>query len=230
MALRLRISRIVGYPESALEPLQGVRYEPGQFYKPHHDYYNACETWLDGNRHFTFLVRPRHPSPPTTTTHTQPSTRTPSLRRQLSLHPPFPSSTWSVRLRPPALFTLPHSLPPFPTPPLRPPALLPIPFHPRVRVYGSRRIIALQVYTRVSIMQVYLNHVDAGGQTGLPRLNLSVETTPYAALLFNNCLDNGEPDERTQHEGVPPTSGPKYAINGWMRSKHMGRYASRGVA
>jgi hypothetical protein len=24
-----------------------------------------------------------------------------------------------------------------------------------------------------------------------------VETTPYAALLFNNCLDNGEPDERT---------------------------------
>ena len=43
-------------------PLQGVRYtpatdgRPGQHYKPHHDFYNACETWLTGNRHFTFLV------------------------------------------------------------------------------------------------------------------------------------------------------------------------------
>ena len=46
---------------------------------------------------------------------------------------------------------------------------------------------------------------------GLPRLNLTVETTAYAALLFNNCLDNGEPDERTLHEGVPPVTGTKYA-------------------
>lgn len=33
----------------------------------------------------------------------------------------------------------------------------------------------------------------------------------------------GEPDERTQHEGVAPTAGTKYAINGWMRSKRRGR-------
>ena len=45
-ALRQRMAHLVGYPEGALEPLQGVRYVPGQFYKPHHDYYNACETWL----------------------------------------------------------------------------------------------------------------------------------------------------------------------------------------
>ena len=43
MAVRRRISHFVGYPESALEPLQGVRYTPGQFYRPHHDFYNACE-------------------------------------------------------------------------------------------------------------------------------------------------------------------------------------------
>ena len=72
---------------------------------------------------------------------------------------------------------------------------------------------------------VYLNAVtDGGGQTGFPRLNLTVETTAYSALLFNNCLDNGEPDERTQHEGIVPTHSTKYAINGWMRSKaSMGR-------
>tara|TARA_B100000795_G_C22503859_1_gene325017 strand:- start:208 stop:372 length:165 start_codon:yes stop_codon:yes gene_type:complete len=48
----------------------------------------------------------------------------------------------------------------------------------------------------------------------------------YSALLFNNCLDNGEPDERSQHEGVAPHGGLKYAINGWMRSKNL--RASRG--
>ena len=88
-----------------------MRYHPGEFYKPHHDYYNACETWMNGNRHFTFLI--------------------------------------------------------------------------------------------------YLNDVDEGGETGFPRLNISVTPTAYSALVFNDVLDNGEPDERTLHEGVPPVRGIK---------------------
>jgi len=124
-ALRARMGRFVGYPVQALEPLQEVRYRPGQYYKPHHDYYNGCETWIRGNRHFTYLV--------------------------------------------------------------------------------------------------YLNEVQGGGgQTGFPRLNLTIDPTFGAALLFDNVLPNGEPDERTLHEGVAPTSGVKYAINGWMRSKTFG--------
>lgn len=59
-AIRQRIAHFVGYPERNLEPLQGLRYKPGEFYKPHHDFYNACETWLDGNRHFTFLIYLNH--------------------------------------------------------------------------------------------------------------------------------------------------------------------------
>ena len=55
-AVRERISFYCGYPEANIEPLQAVRYHPGEFYKPHHDYYNACETWQAGNRHFTFLI------------------------------------------------------------------------------------------------------------------------------------------------------------------------------
>lgn len=63
-AVRARIAFFCGYPESTLEPLQIVRYHPGEFYKPHNDYYNACETWRAGNRHFTFLGdRPRPPCP-----------------------------------------------------------------------------------------------------------------------------------------------------------------------
>ena len=122
-ALRNRISFYCGYPEPNIEPLQAVRYHPGEFYKPHHDYYNACETWQAGNRHFTFLI--------------------------------------------------------------------------------------------------YLNQVEGGGETSFPRLNITITPKAYSALVFNNCLDNGEPDERSLHEGVAPTSGTKYAINGWVRSKNL---------
>ena len=100
-----------------------MRYEAGEFYKPHHDYYNACETWGAGNRHFTFLI--------------------------------------------------------------------------------------------------YLNAVEEGGETAFPRLNLTIAPVAYAALIFNNCLDNGEPDERSLHEGVAPIRGLKYAINGWVRAKNL---------
>ena len=55
-AIRQRISFFCGYPEANLEPLQAVRYHSGEFYKPHHDFYNSCETWQAGNRHFTFLI------------------------------------------------------------------------------------------------------------------------------------------------------------------------------
>ena len=121
IALRQRIARYANYPVDNLEPLQAVRYRPGELYKPHHDYYNSCETWQSGNRHFTFLV--------------------------------------------------------------------------------------------------YLNEVEEGGETAFPMLNLTVTPIKYAALVFNNCLDNGDPDERSQHEGRAPARGVKYAINGWMRSK-----------
>ena len=53
------------------------------------------------------------------------------------------------------------------------------------------------------------------------RLNLTITPKRFSALVFNNCLDNGEPDERSQHEGRPPVTGIKYAINGWVRSKNL---------
>lgn len=40
-AVRRRIARYSGYPEANLEPLQTVRYRGGEFYRPHHDFYNA---------------------------------------------------------------------------------------------------------------------------------------------------------------------------------------------
>ena len=48
-----------------------------------------------------------------------------------------------------------------------------------------------------------------------------------SAIVFNDCLDNGEEDQRSLHAGLPPANPDtvKYAINGWIRSdriSHMG--------
>ena len=91
----------------------------------------------------------------------------------------------------------------------------------------------------------YLNEVEEGGETVFPALNLTVTPSRclrwprpakahfpthgkalhanpsrrYAALVFNNCLDSGEPDERTQHAALAPSRGVKYALNGWVRAR-----------
>ena len=113
-SVRRRISLMCGYPDGNIEPLRGA-VPGGEFYRPHHDYYNSCET----------------------------------AERQPPLH-------------------LPH---------------LP------QRRRGRRRDV-------------------------VPELNITLNPVAYSALVFNNCLPNGEPDERSLHEGMDVTKGTKYAING----------------
>ena len=73
---------------------------------------------------------------------------------------------------------------------------------------------------------IYLNDVpgDDGpyaaygsGVTAFPRLNVQIAPKARAALVFNDVLDNGQDDERTEHAGNPPLRGVKYAINCWIR-------------
>ena len=57
--IRRRIARFSGYEEDLIEPLQVVRYERGQKYEGHHDFFDVCD--LDdkvsnGRRQVTFLI------------------------------------------------------------------------------------------------------------------------------------------------------------------------------
>ena len=121
--VRERISAFSGYEDHHLEPLQVVRYFPGQKYDPHHDLFDICDFPQKPRRHLTFLI--------------------------------------------------------------------------------------------------YLNSMpgDAGGHTSFPRLNVRVQPTARTALVFNDVLDNGLDDERTEHGGSAPSSGVKYAINCWIRAR-----------
>ena len=49
-------------------------------------------------------------------------------------------------------------------------------------------------------------------------LNLMLDPKARAALVFNDVLDNGQDDERTEHSGNAPAAGVKYAINCWIRA------------
>jgi len=120
--IRARISAFSGYEDHQLEPLQVVRYHPGQKYEAHHDLFDLCDFPQKPRRHMTFLI--------------------------------------------------------------------------------------------------YLNDMDegAGGDTTFPRMGLAVRPEKHMALVFNDVLDNGMDDERTEHSGTPPSAGVKYAINCWIRS------------
>ena len=51
---------------------------------------------------------------------------------------------------------------------------------------------------------------------------LPADPRPRAPDASEAWPSPGEPDERSQHEGVTPLSETKHAINGWMRAKHLG--------
>ena len=69
---------------------------------------------------------------------------------------------------------------------------------------------------------IYLNELPAdspGGETTFPRMRLAIRPEKNMALVFNDVLDSGMDDERSEHSGTPPSQGVKYAINCWIRAR-----------
>lgn len=51
-----RASKLCAYPLAHFEPLQVLRYQPGQRYSPHHDYFPRASLGRDGQRHATYFL------------------------------------------------------------------------------------------------------------------------------------------------------------------------------
>ena len=65
---------------------------------------------------------------------------------------------------------------------------------------------------------LYLNDVEAGGETYFKHLKLKLKPKKGMLVAWNNLYKNGMPNIKTMHEALPPISGDKYVITKWFRS------------
>jgi hypothetical protein len=72
---------------------------------------------------------------------------------------------------------------------------------------------------RATTVLIYLNEGYEGGETEFPELDWRFKGKPGDALVFWNLTPAGEPDQRTQHAGLPPTSGEKWLYSKWVRER-----------
>jgi len=75
---------------------------------------------------------------------------------------------------------------------------------------------------RSATFLIYLNDGYEGGATQFPRLSWQYRGGRGDALLFSNVDANGAPDYDTIHAGMPPTSGEKWVLSQWVRTRPVG--------
>jgi prolyl 4-hydroxylase len=76
---------------------------------------------------------------------------------------------------------------------------------------------------------IFLNDVEAGGQTYFPRANVRVTPRAGNLLAWNNLDEYGEPNGYSLHTGCPVESGVKYVITKWYRERPWGWYGQTGA-
>jgi prolyl 4-hydroxylase len=74
---------------------------------------------------------------------------------------------------------------------------------------------------RAATFLTYLNDDFEGGETEFPRISYRFKGKRGDALLFSNTDRAGAPDYETVHAGLPPTSGEKWLLSQWIRSRPM---------
>ena len=71
---------------------------------------------------------------------------------------------------------------------------------------------------RIATLVMYLNDVDAGGQTRFPDIDLEVMPQRGSAVYFEYFNQAGEVDPRCLHAGMPVLRGEKWIATKWMRA------------
>jgi prolyl 4-hydroxylase len=74
---------------------------------------------------------------------------------------------------------------------------------------------------RVLTFLLYLNEDFAGGETEFPLIGIRYKGNKGDALCFWNVTQDGSPDRRTLHAGLPPTRGEKWLLSQWVRNTSM---------
>ena len=72
---------------------------------------------------------------------------------------------------------------------------------------------------RVATIVTYLNEDFEGAETYFPKAGVKFRGGTGDAIAFVNVGNDGKPDTNTHHAGLPPTSGRKWVLSQWIRSK-----------
>ncbi|MBB3819881.1 hypothetical protein FHT03_003072 [Xanthomonas arboricola] len=72
---------------------------------------------------------------------------------------------------------------------------------------------------RLRTVCVYLNAVEAGGQTDFPVAGVSVQPRAGSVVSFDNLHADGRPDPDSLHAGLPVVAGTKWLGTLWMRQQ-----------
>ncbi len=81
-----------------------------------------------------------------------------------------------------------------------------------------------QAGNRTRTICVYLNEVEAGGETVFSHADVRVAPVPGRAVVFDNLLADGRPDPESLHAGLPVTQGEKWLATLWLRERPYRNY------
>jgi hypothetical protein len=87
-----------------------------------------------------------------------------------------------------------------------------------VRMPGYEQHIELRG-ERIITFLIYLNDDYDGGETDFPKIGVRHKGRAREGLFFTNALPTGKPDFRMVHAGMPPTSGEKWIVSQFFRSR-----------
>lgn len=74
---------------------------------------------------------------------------------------------------------------------------------------------------RISTLIIYLNDVEEGGETRLPKLGITVKPIRGSAVYFEYFYNNQALNELTLHSGEPVIRGEKWVATQWMRKQRI---------
>lgn len=77
---------------------------------------------------------------------------------------------------------------------------------------------------RLRTICVYLNHVEAGGETEFPIAGAVISPQPGRAVIFDNLFPDGRPDPDSLHAGLPVQRGEKWLATLWLRERRYRHY------
>lgn len=72
---------------------------------------------------------------------------------------------------------------------------------------------------RIATLLMYLNDVEAGGETLFPKLGLSVSPKKGSAIYFHYGNSKGQTDRLSSHSSTPVLTGEKWVATKWIRQR-----------